>query len=127
MWFDDGVGVDPMVPGATGIQVPYTIGDSDATIANAMAGAVTTGALNEYVLNTVGNIVTFTAATIYADATNAADGAAPTGFTFNVTQHGSNSSPTTTCVAAGEIRYDQNFIYSCIGVNTWKRVPVDTW
>lgn len=28
---------------------------------------------------------------------------------------------------AGEIRYDNNYIYTCIATNTWKRAPLSSW
>lgn len=27
----------------------------------------------------------------------------------------------------GEICYDANYLYICVGVDTWKRIPLDTW
>ena len=27
----------------------------------------------------------------------------------------------------GQIRWDENYIYVCVDVNTWKRVPINTW
>tara|TARA_B100001063_G_C16589244_1_gene464767 strand:- start:180 stop:833 length:654 start_codon:yes stop_codon:yes gene_type:complete len=27
----------------------------------------------------------------------------------------------------GEICYDANYLYICIGIDTWKRLPLDTW
>jgi hypothetical protein len=27
----------------------------------------------------------------------------------------------------GEICYDANYLYICIGIDTWKRIPLDTW
>ncbi len=126
-WFDDGVGVDPAVPGGIGIQVTYTIGDSDTTIATALQGAATVAVAGDLSISVVGAVVTFNAVTAYGTMTDVADGAAPTGFAFNVTQQGNNPSPSTTCAVAGEIRYDQHFEYMCVGVNTWKRSPLSAW
>jgi hypothetical protein len=28
---------------------------------------------------------------------------------------------------AGTIAWDTNYIYMCIGTNTWKRIPMSTW
>lgn len=84
VWYDDGAGVDPAIPGATGIQVIYADGDSANTIAGNTRTAVTgsgaavavTGATNHVILtnNLMGN------------STNASNGAASPGFGYVITQ-----------------------------------------
>jgi hypothetical protein len=86
VWFDDGAGVDPVLPGKTGIKITYVDDDSANTLATLIRAAlnarvadfVATGATNNVIITNVEAGV----------ATAAADGTAPTGFTFQNTTPG---------------------------------------
>jgi hypothetical protein len=91
VWFDDGAGVDPALPGATGIQVVYADNDSANTLATLVRAAlnaltldfVATGATNHVIITNVNP----------GAVPAAADGTAATGFTFANTTAGND--PTT--------------------------------
>lgn len=86
LWLDNGAGVDPAIPARTAIHVTYTNGDSANTLAtsirsalNALTGDfVATGATNHVIITNVAPGL----------VTAAADGVAPTGFTFTNTTPG---------------------------------------
>lgn len=82
VWYSTGTGIDPALPGKTGIKVTLTTGDGANTVASK-----TKAMLNTYSDFSVGvstNVVTITN-TNKGIATATANGAASTGFTFNTT------------------------------------------
>lgn len=91
VWFDNGSGVDPAVPGATGVKVTYSNDATAATLGGlirAALGALTTA----FVITGAGANVIIT--NVEAGVcTVASDGTAATGFTFQNTTPGVN--PTT--------------------------------
>lgn len=89
VWINvDSGGVDPALPGKTGVPVAISSGASAATVATAVAAAV--DALAAFVSAAVGAVVTITNASA-GGMIPASDGAAPTGFAFAVTNGGSST------------------------------------
>lgn len=85
VWFNsDTTGVDPAVPGATGIEVAVTTGDTAAQVATSIAAAVNAEA--DFSATSLSTIVTITNAAI-GWASSAKEGLG-TGFTFAVTTQG---------------------------------------
>lgn len=86
VWLSDGTGVDPAVPGRTGVPVVYTPGDSASTIGGLVRAAMA-ALTNDWTITgaTSAIIVTNKA---FGPVTPASDGAAPTGFTFGATTSG---------------------------------------
>jgi len=84
-WFDTGAGVDPAVPGSTGHQVAISANNTAAQVATAAAAILTavTGfdcTADGAVLNLVGTVAGY--------AKPSHEGAAATGFTFEVNYYG---------------------------------------
>ncbi len=84
VWYDDGAGVDPAIPGATPIQVIYTIGDSADTIAGLTRSAVTSIAGADVVVTGATDHVIITNK-LMGNSTNAANGTASPGFSYSIT------------------------------------------
>lgn len=80
MWFDDGGGVDPAIAGRTAIHITYSDGDSANTLATSMRTAL--NALTNDFVATGSNAAVIITDVAFGPVTVAADGAAPTGFTF---------------------------------------------
>lgn len=88
VWLDVGnTGVDPAVAGLTGVEVNIAANDTAATIATAIAAAVT--ALSDFTATASGDTVTITCIGA-GDSAGLLDGAgaAATGFTFTQCQEG---------------------------------------
>lgn len=90
IWFDDGGGVDPAVPNATGVQVVYVDNDSADTIAGLIRTALT-GNPDFVITGATSHIIVTNAST--GATTNASNGTASPGFSYNVTTAGSTASP----------------------------------
>lgn len=96
VWFDNGTGVDPAPAGRTGVHIVYSNGASAATLAGLVATALNLlNSGNDFtaVGEPDGKLYVTNKAT--GATTDAADGSAPTGFSFLVLQQGvtANSSP----------------------------------
>lgn len=86
VWYDDGAGVDPAVPGKTGVQVVYADDDSANTIAT-LTRAALNALTNDFVVTGATNQVIITLLSA-GPVTVAADGTAATGFGFTNTNPG---------------------------------------
>lgn len=95
-WFDNGTGVDPAIPGRTGVHITYTTADTASTIGGLIRTAF--GSLPDFVVTgaTTTAILTNTALGAVAPAT---DGAAPTGFAFSSNSPTANASVTIMCLS----------------------------
>lgn len=61
VWFDDGTGIDPAVPGRTGVHITYTDGDSANTIASDLATAIAAlNSTNDFTASATLAVVTVT-------------------------------------------------------------------
>lgn len=92
VWFDNGTGVDPAVPGKTGVQVTYSDNDTADTIAGNARTALG-GLTNDFTITGATNHI-IAADKAYGRVTAAADSAVPTGFTFTDTTPGVTSNLT---------------------------------
>lgn len=93
VWYNiNALGVDPAIPGRTGVMIAGATNASANTLATATRAAV--DALAEFSAPApVGAVITITDAATGA-APDAVDGAAPTGFTFQTTVQGATASGT---------------------------------
>ena len=84
-WFNTGAGVDPAVAGATGVEVTIATNDTAVVVAVALSTAIRALAdFHTAILTDIVTIINFQTGNV----TDIADGAAPTGFVFNVEQAG---------------------------------------
>lgn len=93
-WFDDGAGVDPAIPGRTGIHVTYTDGDT----ANTIGGLIRAAAASKGWTVTGVNAQAILTNNPVGPSTPASDGAAPTGFTITNTQPTASMSLSLMCL-----------------------------
>lgn len=90
VWYDvNSAGVDPAVPGRTGVKVSIATAATATTVATATKNAI--DALADFVATSSSAIVTITNAT-GGPSTDTADGTAATGFTFGTTTQGARPS-----------------------------------
>lgn len=86
VWFDNGTGVDPALPGKTGIPITYT----DNATANTLGGLIRTALAlqTSYFVITGANAAAIITQVNAGVPTAAVDGAVPTGFTFGAVSGG---------------------------------------
>lgn len=80
LWLDNGSGVDPAVPARTAIHVTYSNDDTANTLATAIRAAL--NALSGDFVATGSNAAVIITNVAFGPVTAAADGSAPTGFSF---------------------------------------------
>lgn len=86
VWYNiNSLGVDPLVPGRTGVMITGATNASAATLATSTKTAV--DALALFVATNVGAVITITGASP-GNTPDTTDGAAPTGFTFSTFTQG---------------------------------------
>lgn len=90
VWFDNGGGVDPAVPGKTGVHVVYSNNATANTIAGLVRTALT-GNPNFTITGATSHIIVTNTAT--GATTNASNGTASPGFSYSVTTSGTTASP----------------------------------
>lgn len=89
VWFDNGGGVDPAVPGKTGVHIVYTNGATAATLGGLIATAL--AALSSDFASATGTTTVTVMNAVFGPVTQVADGTAPTGFAFATPIPGVNS------------------------------------
>lgn len=103
VWMNvNGEGVDPAIAGLTGVMVAIDVGAADTAVASAIAAEL--DALDDFGATALAEVVTVVNAA-YGATTDAADGTEATGFTIQVTQHGSSITQDIAADASNRINF----------------------
>lgn len=107
-WFDVGnTGVDPALSGATGHEIDITSGASASAVASASQAVI--DGLADFICTVDGAVLTVTQA-VNGLAKAAHDGAATTGFSFEVMEYGSSAQEVGFCDGDIEIAQETNYV-----------------
>jgi len=107
--------------------------DNDTVTRNISAGIVTSNSLSTGTVSagSVSCTGTVSGNTLSANTLNVTNLNVSGGLSANVTGNiritGTAPANSNSNGSAGQIRYDDNYIYICVATDTWKRVEVSTW
>jgi len=107
--------------------------DNDIITRNISAGIVTSTSLSTATVSagSVSCTGTVSGNTLSANAISVTNLNVSGGLSANVTGNiritGAAPTNSNSNGSAGQIRYDDNYIYICVATNTWKRVEITSW